>query len=65
MTYDCACAPGWPTAPSPGQADWLLGSCPCRSLIGQAVLTDVLRDRLAAEEGLVWLAAVLRVLGEG
>lgn len=65
MTYDCACAPGWSTAPFPGQTDWLLGSCPCRSLIGQAVLTDVLLDLIADEEGLVLLADVLRVLDEG
>ena len=64
MTYDCTCVPSWPAALAPGHPDWLLGSCPCESLIGQVVLTDVLLDLIADEEGLVLLTDVLRVLDE-
>lgn len=61
---NCDYIPVFDPEPPVGEWGWPAAACPCQNLIDQVVLTEVLLDLVADDEGLILLADVLRVLDE-
>ena len=61
---NCDYIPVFDFEPPVGERGWPAAACPCQDLIDQVVLTEVLLDLVADDEGLILLADVLRVLDE-